>query len=229
MTTAEMVRELCKKQNISLAELARRLQQTPQNFFKKIKRESLSLEELKDIADIFGVRYEQMYVLENGDYVSTANEFCCKNSKQRSKTDVKAKFLKILDGLGETVVKAIEEHYSVVVENAVDRERDFGIQKMVESLLDLKVEDEKIISSLGKYWEMNTQEAVEAVKIIKTIVHPKNKLKHYMKVEGYTDVEIRKFITMYYVGPELRNNHELWKLSPAELKRYCVDKRQQNV
>lgn len=31
MTTSDMIRELCEKQNISLAELSRRIGQTPQN------------------------------------------------------------------------------------------------------------------------------------------------------------------------------------------------------
>lgn len=35
MTTSDMIRELCEKQNISLAELCRRIGQTPQNFNKK--------------------------------------------------------------------------------------------------------------------------------------------------------------------------------------------------
>ena len=74
MNTSEMVRELCKAMNISLAELARRLQQSPQNLFKKIMRDSLSLEELMSIADILGVRFEQAFVLPNGKYFSTANE-----------------------------------------------------------------------------------------------------------------------------------------------------------
>ena len=32
MTTSDMIRGLCVKQNISLAELCRRIGQTPQNF-----------------------------------------------------------------------------------------------------------------------------------------------------------------------------------------------------
>lgn len=34
MTTSDMVRELCEKRNISIAELCRRICQTPQNFNK---------------------------------------------------------------------------------------------------------------------------------------------------------------------------------------------------
>ncbi|WP_449580834.1 helix-turn-helix domain-containing protein [Porcipelethomonas ammoniilytica] len=36
MTTSDMIRELCDKQNISLAELARCIGQSPQNFNKKL-------------------------------------------------------------------------------------------------------------------------------------------------------------------------------------------------
>ena len=36
MTTSDMIRELCDRMNISLAELCRRIGQTPQNFNKKL-------------------------------------------------------------------------------------------------------------------------------------------------------------------------------------------------
>jgi len=42
-----MIKELCEQMNISVSELARRIGQTPQNFNKKLKRETVSLDELK--------------------------------------------------------------------------------------------------------------------------------------------------------------------------------------
>lgn len=69
MTTSDMIRELCEKQNISLAELCRRIGQTPQNFNKKLKRGTVSFEEMMAIAEVLGVRYEQAFVLENGEKV----------------------------------------------------------------------------------------------------------------------------------------------------------------
>lgn len=36
MVTSDMIRELCNRMNISLAELSRRIGQTPQNFNKKL-------------------------------------------------------------------------------------------------------------------------------------------------------------------------------------------------
>lgn len=41
MTTSDMIRELCEKQNISLAELSRRIGQTLQNFKKNFNERLL--------------------------------------------------------------------------------------------------------------------------------------------------------------------------------------------
>lgn len=64
-----MIRELCEKQNISLAELCRRIGQTPQNFNKKLKRGTVSFEEMIDIAEALDVKYEQAFLLPNGEKI----------------------------------------------------------------------------------------------------------------------------------------------------------------
>lgn len=69
MTTSNMVRELCEKQNISLAELCRRIGQTPQNFNKKLKRGTVSPEEMMTIAKALGVIYEQAFLLPDGEKI----------------------------------------------------------------------------------------------------------------------------------------------------------------
>ena len=63
MTTSDMIRELCDRMNISLAELCRRLGQTPQNFNKKLKRDTVNLKELTVISDVLGVTFEQSFLL----------------------------------------------------------------------------------------------------------------------------------------------------------------------
>ena len=52
MTTSDMIRELCDRMNISLAELCRRIGQTPQNFNKKLQRGTVSSEEMAKIAEV---------------------------------------------------------------------------------------------------------------------------------------------------------------------------------
>ena len=66
MTTSDMIRELCVKQNISLAELCRRIGQTPQNFNKKLQRGTVSFEEMMKIAEVLDVSYEQAFVFPDG-------------------------------------------------------------------------------------------------------------------------------------------------------------------
>lgn len=74
MTTSDMIRELCVKQNISLAELCRRIGQTPQNFNKKLKRGTVSFEEMLAIAGALDVGYEQAFVLPSGIRIEAGNE-----------------------------------------------------------------------------------------------------------------------------------------------------------
>ena len=69
MTTSDMIRTLCEKQNISLAELSRRIGQTPQNFNKKLKRGTVSFDEMREIAEAVGVKYEQAFVLPDGEKI----------------------------------------------------------------------------------------------------------------------------------------------------------------
>lgn len=74
MTTSDMIRTLCEKQNISLAELCRRIGQTPQSFNKKLKRGTVSFEEMMDIAEALGVGYEQAFVLPDGEKIGISEE-----------------------------------------------------------------------------------------------------------------------------------------------------------
>lgn len=74
MTTSDMVRELCEKRYISLAELCRLIGQTPQNFNKKLKRNTVSFEEMSIIAEVLGVYYEQAFIFPDGKKISSDTE-----------------------------------------------------------------------------------------------------------------------------------------------------------
>ena len=74
MKTSDMIKELCNKKNISVSELARRIGQTSQNFGKKLKRDTVTLEELKLIADVMGVTFEHSFIFPDGEKIKTSNE-----------------------------------------------------------------------------------------------------------------------------------------------------------
>lgn len=69
MTTSEQIRVLCVRTGISLSELARRINQSPQNFNAKLRRNTISQDERIEIAKVLGVTYEQYFVLANGEQV----------------------------------------------------------------------------------------------------------------------------------------------------------------
>ncbi len=74
MTTSDMIRELCDKQTISLAELCRRIGQTPQNFNKKLKRGTVSYEEMLAIAEALKVGYKQAFILPDGSEIKLGSK-----------------------------------------------------------------------------------------------------------------------------------------------------------
>ncbi|HFH9834879.1 TPA: helix-turn-helix domain-containing protein [Streptococcus suis] len=74
MTTAEMIKKLCEQMNVSVSKLARRIGQTPQNFNKKLQRETVTFDELKGIADVLGVKFVQAFILPDGEEIKISNE-----------------------------------------------------------------------------------------------------------------------------------------------------------
>ena len=73
MTTAELIKNLCKQQDISVAEWARRIGQSRQNLYKKLQRDTLTIDEIKQIADALGVKFEQSFTLPGGEQYKIEN------------------------------------------------------------------------------------------------------------------------------------------------------------
>lgn len=51
----------------------RRIGQTPQNFNKKLKRGTVSFEEMMTIAEVLGMGYEQTFILSEGERVGISS------------------------------------------------------------------------------------------------------------------------------------------------------------
>lgn len=69
MLVSEQIRILCVRCNISVAELARRMGTSPQNFGSKLKRESFSVVDLERIASAVGCSFDYRFTLNNGEKV----------------------------------------------------------------------------------------------------------------------------------------------------------------
>jgi len=73
MTTTEQIKVLCVRMDISIAELARRIGQSPQNFSAKLKRGTITDKELVKIADVLNISYKQLFTLPNGEKIELGN------------------------------------------------------------------------------------------------------------------------------------------------------------
>ena len=69
MKISEQIRVLCARINISQAELARRIGQSPQSFSGQMKRESFNIDELERIAEAVGTTFEHKFVFPNGEQI----------------------------------------------------------------------------------------------------------------------------------------------------------------
>lgn len=69
MTISEEIKVLCTRCNLSMAELARRIGQSPQALNGKLKRESFTIKELEIIANAIGVSFERAFILPNGEEI----------------------------------------------------------------------------------------------------------------------------------------------------------------
>ncbi|MDR3113114.1 MAG: helix-turn-helix transcriptional regulator [Endomicrobium sp.] len=67
--TTEKIKILCVHKGISVAELARLTNQTPQNLANKMKKNNFSERELRKIASAVGTEFELNFVLKNGDKI----------------------------------------------------------------------------------------------------------------------------------------------------------------
>lgn len=66
MKMERKIRTAAAYAGMSLSELARRIGTTPQNFNSKLKRETFTIEELEQIAEVFGASYHFGFTFPDG-------------------------------------------------------------------------------------------------------------------------------------------------------------------
>lgn len=70
LAVAEQIKILCVKLNISVSELARLCNTSPQAFSQKMKRGGFTPADLKKVAEAAGCKYEGSFILPDGGKVT---------------------------------------------------------------------------------------------------------------------------------------------------------------
>ncbi|MCQ2503068.1 MAG: response regulator [Saccharofermentans sp.] len=74
MNISEMVRSLCKEVGISLAEVSRRIGQSPQNLSKKINRQTLTFDEFEQILKCLNIEMNVDFILPGQKVIKSSME-----------------------------------------------------------------------------------------------------------------------------------------------------------
>ncbi|NMA34659.1 MAG: XRE family transcriptional regulator [Clostridiaceae bacterium] len=69
MRIDEQIKILCIKSDLTISEIGRRLNKTPQAFSQKIKRGNFTIDDLSEIAMVTGCKLECSFVLPNGEKI----------------------------------------------------------------------------------------------------------------------------------------------------------------
>jgi hypothetical protein len=128
---------------------------------------------------------------------------------------------KIVTGLalklyGDSINQAGEAAFSDAIE--------IGITNTMAALYDADVDDNEIIRVLNKYWGINRDEAEERLVFEKSQAAIRE-LKWFLKVQGYSVIEIDQFMRSNNASIKIRHNNELWKLrrKPEKLMKAVQD------
>ena len=66
---AEKIKIVLLKKKMTVTDLAKLLNVTPQNLSNKFKRDNFSEKELIEIADVLNIKYDAYFTLETGEQV----------------------------------------------------------------------------------------------------------------------------------------------------------------
>ena len=109
----------------------------------------------------------------------------------------------ILEVYGESINQASEVAFYDAVE--------IGIENTVAALYDTDVDDNQIIRVLNKYWGISKDEA-ESRLLYEKQEAVSRELEWYLKMQGLSSADIKKFMKSNKVKTKISHNNELLKL-----------------
>lgn len=124
---------------------------------------------------------------------------------------------RIVSFLGETGRDVFASIIDDEVTEAVQREKKREIKNATAALYEAHLKDVVIIQLLQKYWNLEEYQAIESLRIEKTVKAPIKNLIAFMREQGHKTLEIKDFVKVNRVEEKLEANSTLWQLTPEKL------------
>lgn len=119
--------------------------------------------------------------------------------------------------LGSLALKIYGESLNQVGEQAFSEAIELGIENTVASLYDAKVSDREIIRVVCKHWGLSHQDAEDRLVWEKQQAAIRS-LRQYLKLQGYSSLDIKDFMSESKASIRIRHEKDLWKLKDAPEK-----------
>ncbi|MCP1100899.1 hypothetical protein M2454_000108 [Aequitasia blattaphilus] len=100
-----------------------------------------------------------------------------------------------------------------------------GITNTIAALYDVGVNDEEIARVLNKFWGISSREVDERI-LFEMHNAAKRELRHYLKMQGYSDVDIQHFMISTKADAKISHDKDLWKLSKTPEKLFKAVKKE---
>lgn len=122
---------------------------------------------------------------------------------------------------GTALLDVAREVYADGANRAFEDAIDIGIRNTVSALYEANVSDDKITHLLNKYWGIPMNEAEDRLLVEKyeSVIRT---LRHYLKMQGYSQSEIQHFMNTSRAKIKIRHDRELWKMKDNPEKLFNV-------
>ena len=129
-------------------------------------------------------------------------------------TDIVKEYLKKGGNVIPNIARKVyEDRADQVFSEAIE----VGITNTIAALYDAGVNDDEIVRVINKFWGIHSEEVEERI-IFEKQYAAKRELKHYLKMEGYTETEIQQFMISTKAYIKIKHDKELWKLAKSPEK-----------
>lgn len=128
-----------------------------------------------------------------------------------TKTDVVNYLKKGIKSTGALALNIYGESLNHAGEQAFSEAIEFGIENTISALYDAKVNDKEICRVVSEHWGISYQEAEDRLVWEKQQAAIRS-LKQYLKLQGYSTIDINNYIRNNNALIKIRHDKDLWKL-----------------
>lgn len=119
--------------------------------------------------------------------------------------------------IGALALRIYGESLDQVGEQAFSEAIELGIENTIASLYDAKVSDKEIIRVVCEHWGISHHDAEDRLLWEKQQAAIRS-LRQYLKLQGYSSLDIKDFMSESKASLRIRHEKDLWKLKDAPEK-----------